>query len=114
MRNERGPGGGRQVLATDLGPWRQIFFSEKLIFVSQANVLPTCNISFIMHHYTLVVLLTSLYQCNIDANSKKSSKTKYWCRMLTFQCLLVEQAIFHLYIGTANTWLVMTKMFAFL
>jgi hypothetical protein len=29
MRNERGPGGGRQVLVTDLGPWRHSFFSVK-------------------------------------------------------------------------------------
>jgi hypothetical protein len=29
MRNERGPGGGRQVLVTDLGPWRHIFFPVK-------------------------------------------------------------------------------------
>jgi hypothetical protein len=53
--------------------------------------------------------------CNtvLMQTEKKLAKTKYWCRMLTFHCLLVELAIFHQYIGAANTYLIhiMAKVF---
>jgi hypothetical protein len=46
--------------------------------------------------------------------SNIKNKSRYWCNVFTFLCLLVQLAIFHQCIGAANIWQVMAKVLAFL